>query len=165
MHSLYALPNANSYSESLSFRTRYFESTNGNKNTEPMLVDYKYKCKYSTLIFYTGRHRAFINLFRDGLTATVLHPLWGQPATITETLVETLIIPCEHQNSEFSVGDAVFISCGYDNFNIRTLLEITPSNLIIDEIVDISLGSIVLPSFMGIVVGEINTTYSEQCID
>ena len=113
-------------------------------------------------MFYTGQHRAFLNLFMMGLTQTVLQPLWGQPAYITQTLSDTTTIPCVHEFSEFIVGDKVFITYGYDTFHVVTLTEISGDNLIIDTPIDIKKGYIVLPSFIGTVSGEVNSTYSGE---
>ena len=162
MIELYARPNANTYTESIVFKTSIFESINGYRNTKELLSESRYRCKYSSLLFHTGRHRSFINMFMLGLTATILQPLWGQPTYITQTALGVTTIPCIPVYSDFNVGDKVFITYGYDTFNVVTLLEINGNNLVIDEAVDIKEGNIVLPSFTGVVSGEVNSTYSGE---
>lgn len=162
MLSFYPAPNANTYTENITYRTLDFESINGARSTYPKLTVPLHKCKYSTDIFKTSRHSSFINLFRDGLTAVVIHPIWGQPALITATLTNTTVIPCVNAGIDFKVGMEVFVSFGYNNFNIVSIVSIGANSLVVDEAIDISLGSIVLPSFIGIVSGEINTTYTGE---
>ena len=162
MLKLYARPNVGSYTESIKYRTKIFEAVSGLRDTEPMLADFRYTVKYTAFIFFTSKHRAFINLFRQGLTTTVLAPLWGQVARITDTLTATTTIPCIHKDIMFVEGAEVFITAGYDKFNVVTLLSINTDSLIIDTPVDILEGTIVIPSFVGIVTGEINTTYSGE---
>lgn len=162
MVDIYPRPNVDSYTESLVFRTNDFESLNGRLDTVQMLVDYKYRVKYTAILFLTERHKAFLNLFRKGLTEVMLHPLWGQSSFIAQTLTSTTTVPCDTTKSRFIVGDKVFITHGYDTFNIVTIVSVSSSSLIVDTAVDIIAGHLVIPSITGIVSGEISTNYTGE---
>ncbi len=159
---LYARPNTSSYTESVTFLTRVFESVNGMMNTKQGMQNFYYKCRYSATLFYTSRHRAFINLLRDGLVGSVTHPLWGQAAVITTTVLSTTSVPCKHSYSDFRVGDLVFITYGYDSYTTATLVGKGTDVLYIDTPVDISKGSVIIPSFKGIITGQIPTNYTGE---
>lgn len=162
MLSIYIAPNVNTYTESIKYYTRVFESLNGYINSAVGLIDFKYIVKYTSLIFYTQHHMAFINLFREGLGTTVEHPLWGQGAKITQTSVGTTTIPCEHFNSDFEIGEVVFVASGKFSYEVVTLVDIQGNNLIVNTPVDIVSGTFVFPSFIGYITGDINTTYTGE---
>ncbi len=162
MYNFYARPNADSYTESFVYKTKIFGAINGVRKTEPMMEDFLYRAKYTSFIFYTSDHRAFINMFRQGLTDVVVQPLWGQSAIILETLTDTTTIPCVHEYNRFVVGEQVFITDRYDGFNVVTLVSKGVDNLIVSSAVDIVKDTIVCPSFIGIISGQINTTYSGE---
>ena len=162
MISLASAPDAGSYTESTTYSTKVFTSVNGLVNTEPGMLNPLYSVKYTTTIFHTGLHRGFINTFRKGLTETVVQPLWGQGANITQSAQGVTTIPCTYIDSNFEVGGTVFVSYGYARFYEVTLMEKTAEGLIVGEPVDIVKEGLVLPSFVGVVSGEINTNYSGE---
>ena len=162
MLKLHARPNVDSYTESIQFSTNFFVSINGFRESKDTLVNYKYIVKYTSFIFYASKHRAFINLFRGGLTTTVVQPLWGQAAKITSSGEGVTVIPCEHQGSNFEVGMDVFVTAGNDRFNVVELLDIGVNSLTVATPVDIIQNTVILPSFVGIVTGEVNSTYSGE---
>ena len=161
MTNFYLMPTKGSYTESIRYATKAFESINGNTNTEKMVTIPKHMCKYSSLAFYTEKHRGFLNGFMEGLTFKVIHPLWGRAAIITSSNSGTTIY-CNTSNSNFKVGGKVFLVDSYDNYREAEITTVNGSNIVVTESINTIEGKLVLPTFYGILTGEISSAYSGE---
>ena len=161
MDNFYLMPSKGTYSESLRYSTSMFESINGTKNSKKLVTYPKNTCKYSALAFYTEKHRGFINGFREGLIYTVIHPLWGRGALITSNNTGTTIY-CITSNSDFKVGADVFLVESYDKYSVLTIVEVLANSIVVNLSVETFEGRLVLPTFLGVLTGEVNSTYTGE---
>ena len=155
------MPSKYSYSESLKYSTKLFEGVSGVTNTEPKITEPKRVCKYTAVTFFTEKHRIFLHGFMAGLTFKVLHPLWGRSGEITSNNTGTTIY-CDVTNSDFIVGEEVFLVLGYDSYKILTLSEVWADYIVVNESVETTENQLVLPSFYGILTGSIDSNYTGE---
>ena len=161
MISFMLAPNRDTYSESIKFKTAQFIGINGLTNSKTLITKQKRSCKYSAVAFFTQEHRMFLNGFMIGMTFKVLHPLWGRSAEITSTNLGTTIY-CNTTNSNFIVGEDVFIVLDRDRHKIVSLLEVNVGNIVVSEEVNTYKGHLILPSFLGIMTGSIDSVYTGE---
>ena len=152
-------PDAGSYSESLNWHTIFFESISNVRKSKVMMELPKWEVKYSVTAFQTAKHRAFINIFREGLTQPMLHPLWGHSAFIDYSEDGTYSINMDWEFMDIEVGDTLFVFRTVDEYRLAKVVGLSPGWVLLDKKFDIEPGYIVCPSFIGIVTGTVDTNY------
>ena len=161
MTSFMLAPNRDTYSESYKFRTAEFIGINGKKSSKSLITYPKRSCKYSAVAFFPQEHRMFLNGMMIGMTFKVIHPLWGRSAVITSSNIGTTIY-CDTTNSNFEVGEDVFIVLDRDKHQIVTITSVNIDNIVVSESVSTYKGHLILPSFYGIMTGSLDSTYTGE---
>lgn len=156
MNDFCLMPTKGSYSESLRYRTYTFEATDGVIKTKSMLTEPIMLCNYSALAFKTEKNRQFLNGFMEGLSFVVKHPKWGRAAVVTANTTGTTIY-CDTTNSDFVVGDEVFIMEKYDTYSMAIITEVNVDNIVVDSSVTVNKNGFILPSFLAIVSGDVES--------
>jgi hypothetical protein len=159
------IPDKGSYSESIEYKTIEFQSMNNIHHTKPMMVNFKYSCKYSVTMHKTDYHKSFINILKSGKRVVIQHPLWSQTTVLNYDMENSTYCKCDTSGCDFREGEWAFVYVDVDKYYLRQIAQIVSEGLIFTRNVVANKGAFVIPAFPAMVKGTINTTYiGEQYI-
>lgn len=164
---IFITPDRGSYQESLSYYTVFFESINNARKSKVMMEQPKWSVKYSWTVFQTKKHRAFLNMFREGMNAPILHPLWGHSYILDYSDINTYSVYAYWEDMDLAEGDTIFVFKSADNYRLAKIILLTasgefPGRIVLNKKFDIEPGYVICPSFVALVEGTVDTSYTGE---
>lgn len=152
-------PDKGSYHESIEYMTKQYVSSTNVVSSMPLMVNWKYSCKYDVTMHRTDYHKSFINILKAGKHIVFQHPLWSQVTILNEEMQTQLRCKCNTDWCDFREGEWAFVYVAPDEYYLRQIDTIYPDSLIFTRNLSAPAGSFVIPAFPAIVKGPIKTTY------
>ena len=156
------IPDKGTYKESIEYKTIEFKSLNNVGKTKPLMVNFKYSCKYSVTMHRTDFHKSFLNILKSGAHTVFQHPLWSQVTIMTQEAQNDIAVHCDTAFCDFRIDEYAFIYTAPDEYYLRKIAQIQSDRLIFTRNVRAPKGSFVVPAFPAIVKGTIKTSYTGE---
>jgi len=147
VYSIY--PNRNSYSESYSFKTSIFESTNKKEKRRAMMEEPKRAVRYEITPTSASDATFIQNTIYSGYYDVMYQPLWAFATKNTQALVSGTAIICDTYMGVFSPGDYVGIYINEQTTILSRIYDVTSTTIYIAQEITVPIGSWIVPLMVG----------------